>query len=99
MRKGRAGDAVAAAASKKAPHTVLVKDLKPSKLLSRYRPGLAAVKQNRPHRGLVHAAFGLERNLSSGPQYRFRAGKGAASKANPFANFDLSLTLRKSPRI
>ncbi len=43
LTKGCAGNAVAAAASRKAPQAV-VKDFKPSKVLSTHRPCLAAVE-------------------------------------------------------
>ncbi len=67
MTEGCAGDAVAAAASKKAPQAVVVKDFEPSEVLNAHRPRLAAVEQNRPDQGLVNATLGLERYLSSGP--------------------------------
>ncbi len=75
--KGGAGKAAVVAASKKAPQAVVVKDFEPLEVLSTHRPCLAAVEQNRPDQGLVNAALGFERNLSSGPQCRFQAGKGA----------------------
>ncbi len=62
-----AGDAFAAAALEKAPHSIVVKDFKPSKVRSTHRPSLAAVEQNRQDQGPVNAALGLERNPSSGP--------------------------------
>ncbi len=76
MTKGRAGDAVAAAASIKVPCVVVIEDIQPSKVLSSHRPNFAAVEQNRPDQGLLHAAFGRERNLSPGPSCSFRAGIG-----------------------
>ncbi len=70
MTKRCAGDAVAAATSKKAPYAVVVKDFEPSEVLSTRRPRLEAVEQNRPDQGLIDATFGLERKLSSGQQCR-----------------------------
>ncbi len=70
MTKRCAGDAVAAATSKKAPQAVVVKDFEPSEALSTHRPRLAAVEQNRPDQGLIDAAFGLERNVSFGTTVR-----------------------------
>ncbi len=58
---------VAAAASKKAPQAVVVKDFEPSEFLNTHRQRLAAVEQNRPDQGPVNATLGLERYLSSGP--------------------------------
>ncbi len=49
MTEGCAGDAVAAAASKKVPQAVVVKDFEPSEVLNTHRPRLAAEEQNRPH--------------------------------------------------
>ncbi len=49
MTKRCAGDAVAAASSKKAPQAVFVKAFEPSEVLSTHRPRLAAVEQNRPN--------------------------------------------------
>ncbi len=66
LTKVCAGDAVAAAASEQATHAVVVKDFEPSEVLSTHRPCLAHL--NRPQQGLVKAAIGLERNISSGPQ-------------------------------
>ncbi len=71
MTKGCAGDSVAAAASKKAPQAVVVKDFEPSEVLDTHRPRLATVEENRPDPGLVNATLGLERYLSPGPQCRF----------------------------
>ncbi len=68
LTEGCAGDAGAVAASKKAPQAVVVKDFKPSEVLNTPRPRFAVVEQNRPDQGLVNAALGLERYLSSGPQ-------------------------------
>ncbi len=92
MTKRSAGDAVAAATSKKAPLAVVVEDFEPSEVLNTHWPRLAAVEQNRPDQGLVNATFGLERYLSSGLQCRFQTGKGTARKANPSADLVLSLT-------
>ncbi len=66
------------AKSKKAPQSGVAKDFEPSDVLSTHRPHLAAVEQNRPDQDLIEADFGLERNLSSGPQCGFQAGKGTA---------------------
>ncbi len=60
LTEGCAGDAVAAAASTKAPQAVVVKDFEPSELLNTHRPRPAAVEQNRPNKGLVNATLGLE---------------------------------------
>ncbi len=49
-----ARDAVAAAASKKAPQAVVVKDFEPSDVLNTHRSHLAAVQQNCPDQGLVN---------------------------------------------
>ncbi len=46
MTEGCAGDAVAAAASKKAPQAVVVKDFEPSEVLKTYGPSLTAVEQS-----------------------------------------------------
>ncbi len=77
---GCAGDAVAAAASKKPPQAVVVKDFEPSEVLNTHRPRLAAVEQNRPNLGLVGATLGLERYLPSGPPCRFQADKSTTRK-------------------
>ncbi len=71
LTKGCADDAVVATTSKKAPQTV--NDFEPSEVLSTHRPYPTAVEQNRPDQGLIDATFGLERNLSSGPQCGFQA--------------------------
>ncbi len=92
MTERCAGDAVAAATSKKVLQAVVVKDFEPSEALSTHRPRLAAVEQNRPDQGLVNATLGLKRYLSSGPQCRFQAGNGTARNANPSAALILSLT-------
>ncbi len=92
LTKKCAGDAVAAAISKKAPQAVVIKDFKPSEVRDTHRPRLAAVEQNRPDQGLVNATLGLERYLSSGLQCRFQAGKGTAHKTNTSADFVLRLT-------
>ncbi len=60
MTKRCAGDAVAAATSKKAPGAVVVQDFEPSEVLSTPRPRLAAVEQNRSDQGLIDATFGPE---------------------------------------
>ncbi len=60
MTGGCADDAVAAAASKKAPQAVDVKDFKPSEVLNTQTPRLAAVEQNRLDQGLVNATLGLD---------------------------------------
>ncbi len=44
------------------------------------------------YQGLIDAVFGRERNLSSGPQCGFTAGKGNAREAAPTAVFVFSLT-------
>ncbi len=98
MTKGCAGDAVAAATSKKAPQAVVVEDFTPSEVLNTHRSRLATVEQNRPDQGLVNATLGLERYLSSGPQCRFQAGKGTPRKANPSADFVLGLTSLREGR-
>ncbi len=43
MTEGCAGDAVAVAASKKAPQAVVVKDFETSEVLNTHRPRLTAV--------------------------------------------------------
>ncbi len=55
-----ARDAITAAASKKAPQAVVVKDFEPSVVPNTHRPRLVAVEQNRPDQGLVNATIGLE---------------------------------------
>ncbi len=80
------------ATSNKAPQAVFVKDFVPSEVLSTHRPRLAAVEQNRPDQGLIDATFGLVRNLSSGSQCGFQAGKGTAREADPSTDFVFSLT-------
>ncbi len=60
MTKRYAGDAVAAATSKKAPQAVSVEDFEPPEVLNMYRPRLAAIEQNRPDQSLVNATLGLE---------------------------------------
>ncbi len=44
LTKRCTGDAVAAAASEKAPQAVIVKDFEPSEVLNTHRPRLAAVE-------------------------------------------------------
>ncbi len=87
--KGRARDVVVVAASKKAPHAVVAKDLEPSEVINTQRPSLAVVEQNHPDQCLVYVALGFEQNLSSGPQCKLQTGKVAARKANPPADFVL----------
>ncbi len=94
LTEGCAGDAVAAAVSKKAPQAVVVKDFEPSEVLNTHRPRFAAVEQNRPDQGFKNATLGLERYLSSGTQCRIQAGIGNAREANPSADFVLGLTLK-----
>ncbi len=60
LTNGYAGDAVAAAASEKAPHAVVVKDFELSEVLSTHRPCIGTVEQNHPDQGLVYAALGLD---------------------------------------
>ncbi len=79
LTKGCTGDAVAAAASKKAPEAVVVKDFEPSEVLKTHRSRLAAVEQNRPDQGLVNATFDLERYLS----LRTKSAEGLALRAEP----------------
>ncbi len=81
MTKGFGGDAVAAATSEKTPQAVVVKDFKPSEVLSTHRPRLAAVEQNCRHQGLKNATLGLERSLASEPRTDFRRAK--ALRARP----------------
>ncbi len=92
LTKGCAGDVVAAATSKKASQSVVVKDFEPSEVLSAHRPCLAAVEQDRPNQGLINSTLGIERNLSLGPHNIFQDGKGAARKTPPSVDFVLSLT-------
>ncbi len=61
LTKRRAGYAVAARASKKAPQSIAVNDFEPSKVLSTHRPCLELSEQ-----GLVNVVLGVERNLSFG---------------------------------
>ncbi len=60
LTEGCADDVVAAAASKKAPQAVVVKDSESSEVLTTHTPRLAAVEQNRPDQFLITAALCLE---------------------------------------
>ncbi len=59
MTKGSAGDAVAAATSKKVPQAVSVRDFKPLEVFNTHRLRFAAAEQNRPVQGLINATSKL----------------------------------------